>query len=107
VLDRYKLKLYFDYNYEIENKVVKLPTLLNLAKQMRNDAIQGIYSTPVSLRMLKTFQELATELNYEFAVDNFLMCFNADERPSVKLLLEAHSTQIQDEVNNHKTKVGA
>lgn len=99
VLDRYKIKLMFDYDYDIEAQVIKLPTLLSLAKQMRNDAIQGIYSTPVSLRMLKSFQELATDLNYEFAVNNFLMSFNADERPSVKLLLEAHSTQLQDEVS--------
>lgn len=105
VLDRYKLKLYFDYDNTIESNVVKLPTLLKLANQMRDDAITGIYSTPVSLRMLKAFQELALDLNYDFAVNNFLMCFNADERPSVKLLLEAHSIQIQDEVNSLK-KVG-
>jgi nitric oxide reductase NorQ protein len=105
VLDRYKLKLYFDYDNNIESNVVKLPTLLKLANQMRDDAITGIYSTPVSLRMLKAFQELALDLNYDFAVNNFLMCFNADERPSVKLLLEAHSIQIQDEVNSLK-KVG-
>ena len=102
VLDRYKLKLYFDYDYEIESRVIKLPTLLSLAKQMRNDAIQGIYSTPVSLRMLKAFQELATDLNYDFAVNNFLMAFNADERPSVKLLIEAHSTQLTDELSKLK-----
>ena len=105
VLDRYKIKLQFDYDYSIESKVVKLPTLLDLAKQMRNDAISGIYSTPVSLRMLKSFQELALDLNYDFAVNNFLMSFNADERPSVKLLMEAHQLQLQDEIDNLK-KVG-
>lgn len=105
VLDRYKIKLQFEYDYNIESQVVKLPTLLSIAKQMRNDAITGIYSTPVSLRMLKSFQELALDLNFEFAVENFLMSFNADERPSVKLLLEAHSIQLQDEVNSLK-KVG-
>lgn len=106
VLDRYKLKLYFDYDNKIENNVVQIPTLLKLANQMRNDAITGIYSTPVSLRMLKAFQELALDLNYDFAVNNFLMCFNADERPSVKLLMEAHSIQIQDEVKSLQKKVG-
>lgn len=106
VLDRYKLKLYFDYDNKIESNVVQIPTLLKLANQMRNDAITGIYSTPVSLRMLKAFQELALDLNYDFAVNNFLMCFNADERPSVKLLMEAHSIQIQDEVKSLQKKVG-
>ena len=105
VLDRYKLKLYFDYDNKIESNVVQIPTLLKLANQMRNDAITGLYTTPISLRMLKAFQELALDLNYDFAVNNFLMCFNADERPSVKLLMEAHAIQIQDEVNSLK-KVG-
>mgnify|MGYP006272723357 CR=1 FL=1 len=105
VKDRYKLKLYFNYDNEIENKVVQLPTLLKLANQMRDDAISGVYETPISLRMLKSFKDLALTLNYDFAVENFLMSFNADERPSVKLLMEAHASQIQDEVNNLK-KVG-
>lgn len=107
VLDRYKIKLYFDYDNNIESQIIKLPTLLKLANQMRNDAIQGIYTTPISLRMLKAFQELALDLHYDFAVDNFLMCFNADERPSVKLLLEAHADQLQSEVSNLSMKVGA
>ena len=105
VLDRYRIKLHFEFDYNIESQVVKLPTLLTLAKQMRNDAITGIYSTPITLRMLKAFQELALDLSYEFAVENFVMCFNADERPSVKLLMEAHTSQLQDEVDKLK-KVG-
>jgi len=100
LLDRFKLKLYFDYDNAIESQIIKSKTLLELANQMRNDAISGLYSTPVSLRILKTFQELAsdTEIGYEFAVENFLMNFNADERPSVKLLLEAHRYNLEAEL---------
>lgn len=102
VLDRYKIKMYFDYDRSIEKQVVQLPTLLDIAYQMRNNDIDGTYKTPVSLRMLKSFQELALDLNYEFAVNNFVMCFHADERQSVKLLFEAYASQLEEEVSTLK-----
>jgi len=98
VLDRFKIKLMFDYDTTIEKQLIKSPTLLQLAEQMRADSIQGIYETPISLRLLLAFQELSTEINYEFAVENFLMGFTVDERPSVKLLLEAHRYNLEQEL---------
>lgn len=101
LLDRFKLKLRYDYDHEIEKQLIKSPTLLELANQMRAESIQGTYSTPISLRLLLAFQEL-TELNYDFAVDNFVMSFNDEERSSVKLLLEAHRYQLEQELTNNK-----
>lgn len=98
LLDRFKVKQYFDYDTEIEKQLIKSPTLLELANKMRADSIQGIYSTPISLRLLLAFQSLSTELNYEFAADNFLMNFIPEERSSVKLLLEAHRFQLEQEL---------
>jgi nitric oxide reductase NorQ protein len=98
VLDRFKIKLMFDYDPTIEKQLIKSPTLLQLAEQMRADSIQGIYETPISLRLLLAFQELSNEINYEFAVENFLMGFTVDERPSVKLLLEAHRFNLEQEL---------
>jgi len=98
VLDRFKIKLMFDYDSTIEKQLIKSPTLLQLAEQMRADSIQGIYETPISLRLLLAFQDLATEINYAFAVENFLMGFTVDERPSVKLLLEAHRYNLEQEL---------
>jgi hypothetical protein len=67
---------------------------------MRADSISGLYETPISLRLLLAFQDLATEINYEFAVENFLMGFTVDERPSVKLLLEAHRHDLEQELTS-------
>lgn len=100
VLDRFKIKLMFDYDPTIEKQLIKSPTLLQLAEQMRADSIQGLYETPISLRLLLAFQELTTEINYEFAVENFLMGFTVDERPSVKLLLEAHRFNLEQELTS-------
>ena len=101
LLDRFKIKLYFDYDETIEKQLIKSSTLLKIANQMRADSIAGIYSTPISLRILTTVEKLAKELNYDFAIENFLMNFNDDERPSVKLLLEAHRTQLEPELTNN------
>lgn len=99
LLDRFKLKPRYDYDHEIEKQLIKSPTLLQLANQMRADSIAGVYSTPISLRLLLAFQKL-TELNYDFAVENFVMGFNDEERSSVKLLLEAHRYQLEQELTN-------
>jgi hypothetical protein len=99
LLDRFGLKLRYDYDHEIEKQLIKSETLLQLANQMRAESIQGTYATPISLRLLLNFQSIS-QLNYDFAVENFVMSFNDDERSSVKLLLEAHRFQLEQELTN-------
>ena len=99
LLDRFGLKLRYDYDQDIEKQLIKSPTLLQLANQMRADSIAGTYTTPISLRLLLNFQSIS-QLNYDFAVENFVMSFNDEERSSVKLLLEAHRYQLEQELTN-------
>lgn len=99
-IDRFHHKLRFEYDITIERNFIKSETLLQLAKQMRADSIAGIYETPISTRLLKNFQAFAQELGYEYAVDNFLNSFTDEERPAVKILLEAHHTELQAELTN-------
>jgi hypothetical protein len=96
--DRFQLKMTFDYDTQIEKKFIPSNTLLELAKQMRADSIAGIYETPISTRLLKNFVEVSRNLGYEFAVDNFLNNFNDEERGSVKLLLDAHRFNLEQEL---------
>jgi nitric oxide reductase NorQ protein len=100
-VDRFGIKLKFEYDNAIEKQVVKSSTLLKLADQMRADSIQGLYTTPISLRWLLNLQELSQELGYEFAVENALMNFTDDERGSVRLLFDAHRTQLEAELINN------
>ena len=97
--DRFSIKLTFDYDTDIERNFIKSETLLTLASQMRAEAISGTYETPISTRLLKNFQKFARELGYDFAVENFLNNFNDEERASVKLLLEAHRFQLEQELS--------
>lgn len=97
-IDRFHHKLVFDYDIEIERKFIRSSTLLDLAKQMRADSIAGIYETPISTRLLKNFQQFASEISYDYAVDNFLNNFTGEERGSVKLLLDAHRHNLEAEL---------
>jgi MoxR-like ATPase len=99
-IDRFHHKLVFNYDIDIERKFIRSETLLTLAKQMREEAIAGVYETPISTRLLKNFQKFATELNYDYAVSNFVNNFTAEERPSVKLLLEAHRHNLESELSD-------
>ena len=102
-LDRFGIKLKFEYDPTIEKKIIKSPTLLKIANDMRADSIKGTYTTPISLRWLKNFQELAHELGFEFALENALMNFNDEERASVRLLFEAHRLQLEQEFQSPVT----
>lgn len=96
--DRFWVKLNFEYDTNIEKKFIPSATLLDLAKSMRDDAIAGVYETPVSTRLLKQFVDLAQNLSYDFAVDNFVNSFRDDERSSVKLLLDSQRHNIELEL---------
>lgn len=97
-IDRFHHKLVFDYDTEIEKQFIKSQTLLTLAKQLREEAIAGVYETPISTRLLKNFEKFATELNYDYAVANFINNFAGEERASIKLLLDAHRYNLELEL---------
>ena len=96
--DRFWIKLNFEYDINIEKKFIPSSTLLDLAKSMRDDAIAGVYETPVSTRLLKQFVDLAQNLSYDFAVENFVNSFRDDERSSVKLLLDSQRHNLELEL---------
>lgn len=97
--DRFGIKKTYLYDKKIEEKIIPSKSLLDLAEKMRDESAIGIYETPVSLRLLKNFVHQTKRFNYEFAVDSFLNAFTDEERPSVKLLLEAYAINIQTELN--------
>lgn len=96
--DRFWIKLNFEYDTDIEKKFIPSHTLLELAKSMRADTIAGVYETPVSTRLLKQFVDLAQNLSYDFAVDNFVNNFREDERSSVQLLLDSQRHNLELEL---------
>lgn len=104
--DRFEIKVQLGYDRGIESKIVSSTSLLDLAYGMRSTTrveshasnSSTIFETPVSTRILKTFEKLAKGLNYDFACDVFVNNFTDEERPAVKMLLEGASYGIKDEL---------
>lgn len=96
--NRFKLKVRFDYDRDIENQLVYLPVMLDVADKLRMANKSGDLETPVSTNMLIEFEELAVDLGYEFAIENFLNAFGDDERSAVRDVLELHSVAIKEQL---------
>lgn len=106
--DRFEIKLNFDYDRKIEEKILKSESLLDLAYGMRSRSRGGnnyaqtdnnaIFDTPVSTRILKTFEKLATELSFDFACEVFVNNFDENERPAVKMLLESNAYNLKEDL---------
>ena len=106
--DRFEIKLNFGYDRAIEKKILKSESLLELAYGMRSRSrgadshytgdSNTIFDTPVSTRILKTFEKLATDLSFDFACEVFANNFDENERPAVKLLLESNAYNLQSDL---------
>jgi MoxR-like ATPase len=104
--DRFEIKVRYNYDPQLEKQFIRSGSLLELAQGMRSTAQRDdyasdrgtIFETPVSPRILKTFERLATGLSYEFACDVFVNNFTDEERPAVKMLLEGMSFNIKEEL---------
>lgn len=107
--DRFEIKLNYGYDRSIESKFIKSTSLLDLAYGMRSTSISDlgesrsdsstIFETPVTSRILKTFEKVATGLSYDLAVDIFCNNFTAEERSSARMLLEANEYNIKQDLN--------
>lgn len=94
--NRFSLKLKFDYDREIEEQLVSLTSLLDLADQLR--ASHGTtLETPVSTNMLIEFEDLAFEFSFAFAVENFLNAFTESERNAVREVVKLREADLKNE----------
>jgi hypothetical protein len=94
-LDRFNIKVEFNYDEEVERTFIPSESLMELAKKLRDDAAStGAYSTPVSTRMLKNFVAQAQGLGMPFAVSSFMNNFEEDEREALSMLLNTYRHNI-------------
>lgn len=99
-LDRFAVKLMFEYDTALEANFIKSTSLLELAKQVRAQRGDVFTHTPFSTRLLKYFEEQALFFGkLEPAVFVLLQSFiDPIERASLKNLVEAHRYNIADEL---------
>lgn len=93
--NRFDIQIPWDYDDKVEAKLVSSKALLVVAKQLRVEAAKGQYETPISTNMLQEFVNFVDALGYEFAVENFIAHFSADEAASVRLVFQTHEHNIK------------
>lgn len=95
--NRFDLQIPWDYDEKVESKLVKSKALQTMIKQLRDEASKGSYETPISTNMLQEFSQFAQDMGYEFAVENFIAHFGADEQPSVRLVIQTHEVNLRND----------
>lgn len=96
--NRFKIKVRFDYDRDVEKELVCIPVMLDLASKLRLSHKAGELETPTSTNMLVEFEDLAVDLGYEFAVINFLNAFSDEERQAVNEVFDMYSDDIKTQV---------
>jgi MoxR-like ATPase len=102
LVDRFGLKLEFDYDIEIERKFIPSETLLQFATAIRMaSASSDQFSSPMSTRILKNFVAQARGLSFEFAVNSLLNNYPVrdGEREALKMRFDTSYEAIASELN--------
>lgn len=96
--NRFGLQLQFHYDNDIESKLVRSKSILDMATALRSRANAGEFRTPISTNMLMELERLTLGLGFDFASMNFANHFQPEERNSVKLVLDTYAANIQSDV---------
>ena len=111
LVDRFRTKLEFKYDSDIESKFIKSEALLSFANDIRQASeITDEFSVPMSSRILQNFQDHAQSLNFAFAVTSLLNNYpkSDGEREAIKMRFDAVSdeiaTQLGVEVGTYSLK---
>ena len=93
--NRFAIPLVFDYEPAIEQQLVKMPRLLEVAKKLRDRIAQGDFDTPVSTNMLMEFESHAIHLNLAAATRIFVNHFPQDDRVSVRQVFDINMAELE------------
>jgi hypothetical protein len=92
--NRFAIKVKWDYEREVEIKLVRSEPLLDFADQLRKATDAGTLTTPISTNMLMEFEKIFDAMGINFARLNFLSSFEDDEREAVSKAFELHQDKI-------------
>ena len=97
--NRFAIRVQWDYNNEVEQRLVKSATLRQVAEKLRQKVGKEI-STPVSTNMLMELETLAQtpKIGLAFALENFVAAFVPDEREAVRNIVELNGRAIEGEI---------
>ena len=97
--NRFDFKIPWGYSAEVEERLVKFPTMREIAAQLRLLRDTEI-ETPVSTNMLMEFESFAMnpELGMTFAVANFLAAFELSEQDSVSKIFDLQQKKLAQDM---------
>lgn len=98
--NRFDFKIPWDYDNEVEERLVQYPTLRDIAKRLR-DMYGMEIQTPVSTNMLMEFETFAANpvLSVDFATNNFVSAFHPDEQEAVTKVFELNKVKLEKDVD--------
>ena len=96
-LNRFALKLNFDYDKNIEESLVYSKTLLVIAGLLRTAFNNGEIETPIATNMLPEFETVAAEISFDAAIDNFINAFSEDEMMAVRKVFDLHRAGLESD----------
>ena len=86
--DRFPIKLVFDYNDKIEEKLIENDRILLIADKLRPMKAKGEITTPISTRMLIYYVNNLNAFGEKLANEMFLNNFATYERDAIKNVIE-------------------
>lgn len=92
--NRFALRLVFEYDKEIEARLIKSSALLGVAAQLRVQVKKGEFDTPISTNSLVEFEKVAFSMGVPFAVANFTNKFHARVRPAIKQVFDTWNANL-------------
>jgi hypothetical protein len=96
--NRFPIKLMFDYEPEIERKLVTMiPSLLEIAGRLRESGMNGDLETPVATNLLREYQDHALSMGTAFATEVFINAFEEHERAAVADVMEHFADRLEQE----------
>jgi MoxR-like ATPase len=100
--NRFEMQLSWGYDPRVESKLVISSNLLNLARNMRKNQIDGTIVTPTSTNMLMEFETMVKKLGLKFAMENFVQHYHTDDRKAVREALRAIESNLETDYANLK-----
>lgn len=104
--DRFKVKLFFDYDSNVEEKLIADTNLLRVASKLRLMKTKSEVNTPVSTRLLLYFKSNEELFGKPLAIELFLNNFEPYEREAIKNVIEMIYSGKSDKSSQSGTSNG-
>jgi hypothetical protein len=102
--NRFAAQLFWDYDPNVEARLIRSEVLRNMAAKIRTQIAAGAFETPLSTNMLMEFEKIACGLSYDYAATNFVNHFTPDEREAVKTIVGTYKATLEPSIMPPETE---